>query len=543
MNKNQIVTLIVFIIYMMFMICIGIYFSKKSNNSQKEYALGNRNLNPWVTAMSAQASDMSGWLLMGLPGMVYLSTGDALEAFYTALGLFIGTFLNWTLLAKRFRVYTEIAQDSITVSDYLVKRFYDNKKTIGLISGSIIIFFFTIYTSAMFAAGAKVFNQIFGLDYIVGLAIGSLVILLYTFLGGFQAVSWTDLFQGIIMFMAIVTVPLLAIAGMSPGEQTQVGQYIQQTFEINNHTTIKILSGLAWGLGYFGMPHIITRFMAIKSKNLIKPARITAMIWVSISLVAALLVGFIGHVYIKDLANSGNQEKIFLYMIQNEVHIAIGAFLLTGLLAAIMSTADSELLVASTSFSNDIYKQHIKKNATDKKMLRINKIVLLLVGIVAFLIAIDPNSSIFKLVSVAWAGFGAAFGPVILFSLYFKKITKQAAVSSMIVGAVTTITFYLIGKFNPSIQFFQVYCLLPGFIASSFAIFIVSRITKNKIDIRILADFEMFIKKLNEDEKEYKYFKKFKKFIKHNRRYNNIAYNSQKEAEYFNEYKIIVIED
>lgn len=526
MKKEQIITLVVFIIYMAFMIAVGVYFSRKSNKSQKEYALGNRSLNPWVTAMSAQASDMSGWLLMGLPGMVYLSTGNALEAVYIAIGLFIGTLLNWTLLAKRFRVYTEVAQDSITVSDYLVKRFHDDKKIIGLISGAIIIFFFTIYTSAMFAAGAKVFNQIFGLKYIVGLTIGAIVILAYTFLGGFQAVSWTDLFQGIIMFIAIVTVPLLAVAGMTGEAQAQVGQYIQQTFAKGNHTPIKILSGLAWGLGYFGMPHIITRFMAIKSKKLVRPARITAMIWVTISLFAALLVGFVGHVYIKDLTG-GNEEKIFLHLIQSEVHIGIGAFLLTGLLAAIMSTADSELLVASTSFSNDIFKQHLKKNANDKQILRANKFVLLLVGVIAYLIALDPNSSIFTLVSVAWAGFGAAFGPIILCSLYFKNITKPAAVLSMVIGAVTTVSFYLIGKYNPSITFFQVYCLLPGFILSLVSIFVVTLITKNKIDKRILADFDEYIKKLYEDEQEDRKTKKFKKLLKNDSIQDNQNQNSK----------------
>lgn len=490
MEKNQIIILVVFFIYMAAMVGVGLFFNRK-NKTSRDYVLGNRELNPWVTAISAQASDMSGWLLTGLPGLAVLNALGAKEAFYTALGLFIGTGLNWILVAKRLRVYTEVASDSLTIPDYFVKRFADDKKIIGLVSGIIILLFFTVYTASMFAASAKLFNSIFGLDYKWGLLVGFVVIVLYTFLGGFKAVSWTDLFQGFLMLFALMLVPIIVLSKATNIEISSFKNFVAAAFRPAksggaNFGAIGIIGALAWGLGYFGMPHILVRFMASKDKRTIKPATTIAMIWVFLSLAGAILVGLVGNVILPEAG-----EQIFMKMVQSKFGPFIAGVILSAVLAAIMSTADSQLLVASSAFSIDIYKNHLRKKASDKEVLLVAKISIVIIAIIAILFALDPNSSVFKLVQFAWGGFGAAFGPVVLFSLFSKKIKKSAAIASMITGTVTCIVFkYGLSRLG---GFWTVYELLPGFILATIVLWIVSLLDKKPIPELVNNQYEQYI--------------------------------------------------
>lgn len=496
MEKNQIIILVVFLLYMAAMVGVGLFFNRR-NKTSRDYVLGNRELNPWVTALSAQASDMSGWLLTGLPGLAVLSALGAKEAFYTALGLFIGTGLNWILVAKRLRVYTEVARDSLTIPDYFVKRFADDKKIIGLVAGIIILVFFTVYTASMFAASAKLFNSIFGLDYKWGLLVGFLVIVLYTFFGGFKAVSWTDLFQGFLMLFALLLVPIIVASKLKGVEVEGFKKFAADAFLSAkkggaNVGAIGIIGAFAWGLGYFGMPHILVRFMATKDKKTIKPATTIAMIWVFVSLAGAILVGLVGN---SVMPTAG--EQIFMKMVQSQFTPFIAGIILSAVLAAIMSTADSQLLVASSAFSIDIYKNHIRKNAKDKEVLLVAKISIVIIAVIAVLFALDPDSSVFKLVQFAWGGFGAAFGPVVLFSLFSKKIKKSAAISSMITGAVTCIIFkYGLSRLG---GFWTIYELLPGFILATIVLWAVSFIDKRPIPEIVAEQYDTFKRKLKDD--------------------------------------------
>jgi sodium/proline symporter len=489
--SEVIIHAIVLVIYLCLMMGIGLFFYKKSN-SQLDYFLGGRNLNPFVTSMSAQASDMSGWLLMGLPGTAFLLTKNngMAEAVWTAIGLAIGTYLNWLILAKRLRKYSEYSSNAITIPTFLENRFKDKSHLIKLISAMFIVIFFLIYTAAQFSAGAKLFNTVFGIDYTLALYIGAVVIVSYTFLGGFLAVCWTDLIQGILMFLALVVLPIIAIIKIGSIEKTMdlatnlaelPGAFgANEWLGLGSFSFLTIISITAWGLGYFGQPHILARFMGIKHSNNIKPARRIAIIWVIISLSAAVLLGFIGKVYMSTVVTADeltamDGEKIFILLVQSILTgpglAIIGGVLLTAILAAIMSTADSQLLVTSSAVSEDIC-NNMFKNLSGKQLIWISRISVIVVAIIAIILASDPNSSVFDLVAYAWAGFGAAFGPAILMSLYWKRMNWQGTLAGIVSGGMMVIIWRNLIK-----PYINLYEILPAFVVSVIMILIVSLVT------------------------------------------------------------------
>jgi sodium/proline symporter len=466
-----------FIIYLLFMLGVGTYFYKK-NESLSDYLIGDRQLNKWVAAMSAQASDMSGWLLLGLPGYAYL---QGLEAIWIAMGLAIGTYLNWKFIARRLRRYTEIAGNAITLPDYFANRFHDKTRLLRVISAVFILLFFLIYTASGFVAGAKLFETVFGLPYHSALLIGVVVIISYTTLGGFMAVSWTDFFQGIIMFFAIISLPLLAVYAMGGFSATTDALLLSKPGYLNLFTSaqaaplsaISIGSLLAWGLGYFGQPHILTRFMAIKSADEIKPARRIAMVWVLISLSCSVLIGLLGKVYFSKELSSADSEKIFMMMVSELTHPIVGGILLAAVLAAIMSTADSQLLVTSSALTEDLYRVLIRPKASDKELVWVSRGTVIGVASLACSIALKPDNSVLDLVAYAWAGFGATFGPLILMSLYWNRMTRNGALAGILGGGVTVLLW---GKLDGGL--FDLYEIVPAFAVSIGLIIWVSLIDK-----------------------------------------------------------------
>lgn len=469
---------IVFIIYLALMVAIGFKFYSKSSNLN-EYILGGRNLGSWLTALSAQASDMSGWLLIGLPGTAYVIYAGTSEAIWTAIGLVLGTYLNWLFVAKRLRKYTEISGNSITIPDFLENRFKDKKHILRVVSAAFIVIFFLVYTSSQFSAGAKLFSTVFGFNYTTGLILGAAIIVSYTALGGFSAVCWTDAIQGGIMFFALMVIPFMAIMEMGGvgGVATRLAALTPESlgfFPMKNGAIDSMLlaSGLGWGLGYFGQPHILTRFMAIQSPDMIKKSRAIAMIWVIITLVAAVSIGVIGKAYMPDLADG---ETIYMSMIDFMFPDVVAGILLTAILAAIMSTASSQLLVTASSASRDLYALLFKKSTSGPEIVWVSRITVVIISLIAIVIALDANSSVFGLVACAWGGFGAAFGPLILFSLFWKRTTAQGAIAGMITGgAVDLLWFFMKARGG----IFSVYEIIPGFIASALVIIIVSLCTK-----------------------------------------------------------------
>lgn len=472
MNGNVTVVFI-FSLYLVCMLAIGLkYYNKSETLSQ--YVLGGRKLNSWVTAMSSQASDMSGWLLMGLPGYAYLS---GVEAMWIALGLGIGTYINWKVVAKRIRKYTEIAGNSITISGYFENRFRDDSKALRVISAIVILVFFTIYTSSGFVAGGKLFNAVFGMPYIYALTVSSIIVIAYTFLGGFMAVCWTDLIQGILMFFAVTAVPIVAASKVG-GWETLITKW--NSIDVNfmnpivgisgsHMSAIAIISLLAWGLGYFGQPHILTKFMAIESSKKIKKARTIAMIWVVISLLAAVMIGMIGRIYLGESLKGTLSENVFIFMVNDIFNSVIKGILLSAILSAIMSTADSQLLVSSSALTEDIYKSILKKEASDKELVWVSRFTIIVISVIAYFMALNPQSSILSLVAYAWAGFGAAFGPVVLLSLFWKRATRNGALAGMIVGGVTVILWK-----NIHGGIFELYEIVPGILFATLTIIIVS---------------------------------------------------------------------
>jgi sodium/proline symporter len=473
--------LVAFVIYFAAMLAIGVYFSNKSKNLS-DYVLGGRGLGKWVVSMSAQASDMSGWLLMGLPGLAYVS-GFA-EPFWVAAGLALGTYLNWRFVAKRLRLYTESANDSLTISDFFENRFQDESHVLRTLTSIFIIVFFTVYTSSGFIAAGKLFESIFHIHYVWALVLGSAILVAYTFMGGFFAVCWTDFIQGIMMFGAAVFVPLVtvhALGGFSEAS-AKISAISPTVLSIFNDvkgaplSTIVIVSSLSWGLGYFGMPHILVRFMAIKKPDELKDSRRIAMVWVIISLASAVITGIVGHVFTASDPLVGNQaETIFLVIVQSLFIAFLAGVMLSAVLAAIMSTAASQLLVAAAGLTGDFYKAFLHKKASSKAMVRAGRFSVMLISVIAFLIALKPDSSIFKVVSFAWAGLGSTFGPVILCSLFWKRTTVQGALAGIFAGGVTTILW----KYYASLGgIFNLYEIVPGFCVSILSIVIVSLVTK-----------------------------------------------------------------
>lgn len=476
---RQFTIFMVIALYMVVMIGIGFYYARR-NTSVSDYVLGGRSLNPWVTALSAQASDMSGWLLTGLPGLAYLSLAGFKEATWTAIGLAIGTFLNWVLVARRLRSFTEVSGNSLTLPDYLQNRFRDRSSILKTVTAIASIIFFLIYTSSMFVAGAKLFSTIFPISYTQGLLVGSLIIISYTFLGGFLAVCTTDTVQGMLMFFALVFVPLAVVsyAGGFDATMAQIDPSSWQLFPTGDGsvTFLLIASSLAWGLGYFGQPHILVRFMAVAKPRDIKPATIVAMVWVIITLTAAVLIGPLGHIYLSQPLADGQHETIFMELINQMFNPVLTGIFLSAILAAIMSTAASQLLVASSALSNDIYHGIFRKKANEKEVLLFSRAAVLLIAAIALFLGMDPNSSIFGIVSYAWAGLGASFGPAVFMSLYWKRMTRNGAIAGVVVGSVSTIIFNWL-KINVG-GIFSVYELLPAFILAILAIVIFSLLDK-----------------------------------------------------------------
>lgn len=477
------------------MIGIGFFFMNK-NNTIGDYILGGRSLNPWVAAMSAQASDMSGWLLTGLPGLAFLSLAGTKEAVWTAIGLGIGTYLNWLFVAKRLRSYSEVADNALTIPEYFEKRFKDKNGVLKIICALFILFFFLIYTASMFVAGAKLFSNVFDIPYMAALLIGGIIIITYTVAGGFMAVSWTDFIQGVLMFVALIIVPVMLMFGnfTDPAAARElVINGFTQLGPDENFSGIVIASALAWGLGYFGQPHILARFMGIGKASFVRPARIIAMVWVVISMIGALAVGMAGKAYFVD--GLADPETIFMLLVRSMFPPLISGVLLSAILAAIMSTADSQLLVTSSAFANDIFYQ-FNKNAPQKNLLWVSRITVIFVSAVALMLAANPDSSVFSLVSYAWAGFGAAFGPALLLSLFWKRMTLQSAYAGIVCGGLGTIIFKYVKTLSGGHGFWAVYEILPAFILSVVVIIIVSLATPVPEDL--MSDFELAKKRQND---------------------------------------------
>lgn len=459
-------------IYFIAMILIGLYAYRKTSDLS-DYMLGGRGLGPSVTALSAGASDMSGWMLMGLPGAMYTS---GISSAWIAIGLSIGAYLNYLILAPRLRTYTELANDSITIPDFLENRFSDTTKILRSVSAVVIIIFFTLYTSAGLVSGGTLFESAFGLDYRWGLFLTAGVVIVYTLFGGFLAVSLTDFVQGVIMFLALVLVPVVAFTELGgPGNVMDTVSAIDPTMMdlFKGTTFLGIISLLAWGLGYFGQPHIIVRFMAIKSMEELKPARRIAMTWMIVSIVGALAVGLVGIAYVEvNNVTLENPETVFIMFANILFNPYITGFLLAAILAAIMSTISSQLLVTSSALTEDFYKAFFRREATDKELVFVGRAAVLLVALVGIALSYTPNDTILSLVGNAWAGFGAAFGPVMLLSLYWKQMNRWGALAGIVVGALTVIIWISIDGLSAFL-----YEMVPGFFLSLIAVIVVSKIT------------------------------------------------------------------
>ena len=479
-------------LYFIVMLGIGLYAYKQSTDDVSGYMLGGRNLSPSVAALSAGASDMSGWLLMGLPGAMYLF---GLSKVWIAIGLVLGAWANYFLVAPRLRVYTEKANDSITIPDYFANRFDDNKNILRVISAIVIIVFFTLYTSSGVVAGGKLFENSFNMSYEMGLYITTGVVVIYTLFGGFLAVSLTDFVQGCIMFISLLAVPIatytmldqpfmdtLANARydllLSSPKDTEIHALNMMDWFAGG-STIAIISAMAWGLGYFGQPHIIVRFMSVRSVKDMPTMRRVGMSWMTLSAIGAVLTGLFGAAFmLENQMPIDDKETIFLVLSELIFHPLIAGFLLAAILAAIMSTISSQLLVCSSSLTEDFYKIYLNRNASQKELVLVGRISVMLVAILAIYLAYDRDSSILDLVSNAWAGFGAAFGPLVLLSLYWKRMNLQGAISGMVVGA-ATVLFWIYAPITINGQTLSalLYEIVPGFVLSTIAIVVVSLMT------------------------------------------------------------------
>lgn len=508
MSAQIVAKIIAFVLYLGFMVYIGLRSAKK-NNSSMDFFLGGRKVGPWITALSAEASDSSAWLLMGLPGLCYL--GGVKETFWTAVGLIVGTYLNWLFVAKPLRKCTISFGDSITIPEFFTNRFKDKTHLLTIISVFFIVLFFTIYTASGFVACAKLFNSVFGLKYHIGLVIGLVVILSYTILGGYLAVCTTDFIQGALIFVAFVFSAVIAVVSLGgPAEAMakvsdfsvravngQFGAEMAEKFIANkSFSAMSVISALAWGLGYFGMPHIIIRFMGIRSNAEIKTARRVGTVWMVIAYIGTFIIGSLGTVYLAggDLANplmilsGGAEETVFSATMQNMYPAFIAGLFLCAILAASMSTADSQLLSASSAVSLDIYKGLINKDADEKTVMNVSRITVLVIAAIAFVLSLNPASSIFGLVSYAWAGFGSTFGPLVILALFWRGMTNKGAIAGLIAGGVTVVLWH-----NLKDGIFNVYEILPGFIACLVFAVAVSLLDRNK-NPEMLAEFDAYKK-------------------------------------------------
>ncbi|USK41318.1 sodium/proline symporter PutP [Cytobacillus firmus] len=464
-------TLIAIIVYLVGMLLIGVLAARMTKDLS-DYVLGGRGLGPGVAALSAGASDMSGWLMLGLPGAVYLG---GMGEIWLPIGLAVGAYLNWQFVAKPLRVYTEVANDSITVPGYFENRFHDTSKILRVVSAIVTLIFFTFYTSSSLVGGAILLENSFRMDYTLALWVGAAVILSYTLFGGFLAASWTDFIQGILMFLALIIIPIVAIQELGGWNETlnQISAIDPTHLDVASGATfVGVVSLLAWGLGYFGQPHILVRFMGLKSTNDVPKARLIGMTWMVLSLFGALFVGFAGIAYFAD-APLANSETVFIMFSQVLFNPWVAGFLLAAILSAIMSTVDSQLLVSSSALAQDFYKSIFRRNASQKEEMIVGRIAVLGIAIIAIFLGYNPESKVLELVSYAWAGFGAAFGPVIILSLFWKRMTRNGALAGIIVGAVTVIVWaQLTGGL------FDLYELAPGFLFAALAIIVVSLLDK-----------------------------------------------------------------
>ncbi|EAJ3276792.1 sodium/proline symporter PutP [Campylobacter coli] len=482
---------IMFVAYAALMLYIGFYFYRQNKNTE-DYFLGGRSLGPVVSALSAGASDMSGWLLMGLPGALYAS---GLIESCIAIGLSIGALLNWSFVAKRLRIYTSVIANSITIPDYFETRFDDDKHILRIVCAIVILIFFTFYVSSGLVGGAKLFEATFGIRYEYALTTGTLIIVAYTFLGGYKAVCWTDLLQGLLMMGALIVVPAVMLYHLGGfGEAMAVIEEIKPNALSMGEGigALSIVSALAWGLGYFGQPHILVRFMSIRSTKDIPAATFVGISWMVISLIGACFIGLLGIAYVhKFELTLQDPEKIFIVMSQLLFNPWIAGILLSAILAAIMSTASSQLLVSSSTIAEDFYKRIFNKEASNKTVMNLGRIGVLLVALVAFVISTDKESSVLSIVAYAWAGFGASFGSVMLFSLFWSRMTRIGAILGMITGAVMVVLWknYLAELFN-----FPIYEIVPGFVAASAVIIIASLLTQVRPGTK--AAYERMLKEL-----------------------------------------------
>ena len=475
-------TVIALVLYFAVLIGIGLITYKKDEDMEG-YALGGRALGPWVTSMSAEASDMSGWMLMGLPGYAYMA---GISAFWIALGLILGTWVNWVVVAKRLRIFTRVMGNAITLPEYFDNRFYDKHKKLRIASAFFIFIFFLIYTSSSFVAGGKLFNTAFGLDYRYSLFLTAGIVVFYTLMGGFAAVCWTDLFQGFLMFFSILVVPLTAMYSIGGVDATieRLNAISPNYFSMiqgadgSMLSLTAIISLLAWGLGYFGQPHILVRFMAIRDPKSIKQATHIAVTWVVISLAMAVLVGLTGRVYLGDVLKGGAAETVFIQMTGHFYHPFIAGIITSGILGAIMST--------------DFYKILINPKATAGELVRMSRMMIIVVSALSLVLAMNPDSMILNIVSYAWAGFGAAFGPLVLFSLFWRRMTTDGAFAGIVVGGTTVLVW------KNFFAFTGVYEIIPGFILSCLAIVLVSKLDKEP-EPDVIARYDEAVAKLKEE--------------------------------------------
>ena len=495
MTTAQILIVVTIAAYLLAMVLVGVYFSRKgSGDNSHEFYLGGRKLGPVVTAMSAEASDMSSYLLMGLPGLAYFS--GLAEVSWTAIGLAVGTYLNWLIVAKRLRRYSD-ALGAITIPDFFSRRYRDERHVLSLIAAVVILIFFIPYTASGFKAVGTLFNSLFGVDYHTAMIIGAIVIIGYTVLGGFMAVSTTDLIQSVFMSIALVVVVLFGIekaggldavvenARALPGYLNLTQGYNAAAQAAGSFGTLSIASTLAWGLGYFGMPHILLRFMAIRDEKELKISRRIASIWVVIAMGVAVFIGVIGYSMsvageVPFLTNSSDSETIIIQiadlMSRSGALLALAAgVILAGILAATMSTADSQLLAAASSVSQDLLQDFCKVKLDTRKNMLVARGTVIAIAILGVVLAWDPSSSVFRVVSFAWAGFGAAFGPTVLFGLFWKRSNKWGALAAMAVGGgMVFIWKYLVAPMGGALAIYE---LLPAFIAASVAMVVVSLLT------------------------------------------------------------------
>lgn len=475
--------LVTFSAYLLLILYLGIRAYQRTH-SIGDYILGGRKLGSVVTALSVGASDMSGWLLLGLPGAIYLS---GISEVWIGVGLVIGAYCNWLFVSKPLRVFSLSAGNSLTLPDYFENRFQDRSRILRLLSAAVILIFFTFYTASGLVGGAILFENSFGMDYGVALLSGTLIIVAYTFIGGFLAVVWTDAFQALLMLFALVIAPMIVItSGGGFGavwEQTQLVNPLS-TELFNNIGMLGLLSLLAWGLGYFGQPHILARFMAAENPAKLVAARRIAMVWMIIVLCGSIVTGFAGIAYFAEQPLA-NPETVFIALSQSLFNPWVAGIIAAAILSAIMSTIDSQLLVSSSVISEDFYRVFIKPQASDRELLAVSRAAVIVIAIIALFIASDRDSRVLDLVSYAWAGFGAAFGPVILFSLYWRDMTRNSAVVGMVIGAATVVIWS-----NISGGIFDVYEILPGFLFASIGI-VVTSVLQPQVQLATQQQFDV----------------------------------------------------